>query len=93
MKFFTIGCVFYRIGYWDDLQIDPHVSLRDGFKMQFAGIVPVILELMLLCAIRIAVLRECVDYPGISRANKNSDYASCFLWCEQDSILYLHFYH
>ena len=44
MKFFTIDCVFYRAGDWDDLQIDPHVSLHDGFKIQFAGIVPVFLE-------------------------------------------------
>ena len=44
MKFFTIGCVFYRLGDWDDLQIDPHVSLHDDFKIQFAGIVPVFLE-------------------------------------------------
>ena len=29
---------------WDDLQIDPHVSLYDGFKIQFVGIVPVFLE-------------------------------------------------
>ena len=44
VKFFTIGCVFYRVGDWDDLQIDLHVSLHDGFKIQFAGIVPVFLE-------------------------------------------------
>ena len=44
VKFFTIGCVFYRVGGWDDLQIDLHVSLHDGFKIQFAGIVPVLLE-------------------------------------------------
>ena len=42
--FFTTGCVFYRVGDWDDLQIDLHVSLHDGFKIQFAGIVPVFLE-------------------------------------------------
>ena len=42
--FFTIDCVFYGVGDWDDLQIDPHVSLHDGFKIQFAGIVPVFLE-------------------------------------------------
>ena len=39
--FFTTGCVFYRVGDWDDLQIDLHVSLHVGFKIQFAGIVPV----------------------------------------------------
>ena len=44
VKFFTIGSVFYRVEDWDDLQIDPHVSLHDGFKVQFAGIVPVFLE-------------------------------------------------
>ena len=42
--FFTIGCVIYRVGDWDDLQIDLHVSLLVGFKIQFAGIVPVFLE-------------------------------------------------
>ena len=36
--------MFYRVGDWDDLQIDPHVSLHAGFKIQFAGIVPVFLE-------------------------------------------------
>ena len=30
-KFFTTGCVFYLVGDWDDLQIDPHVSLHDLF--------------------------------------------------------------
>ena len=44
VKFFTIGCVFYRGGDWDDPQIEPHVSLHDGFKIQSAGIVPVFLE-------------------------------------------------
>ena len=44
VMFFTTGCVFYRVGDWDDLQIDLHVSLHDGFKIQFAGIVPVFLE-------------------------------------------------
>ena len=44
VKFFTIGCVFYRGEDWDDPQIDPHVSLYDDFKIQFAGIVPVFLE-------------------------------------------------
>ena len=42
--FFTIGCVFYRVGDWDDLQIDLHVSLHVGFEIQFAGVVPVFLE-------------------------------------------------
>ena len=45
VKFFAVGCVFYRVGDWDDLQIDPHVSLHNGFKKQFASIVPVFLEL------------------------------------------------
>ena len=36
--------MFYRAGDWDDLQIDLHVSLHVGFKIQFAGIVPVFLE-------------------------------------------------
>ena len=36
--------MFYCVGDWDDLQIDLHVSLHDGFKKQFAGIVPVFLE-------------------------------------------------
>ena len=44
MTFFAISCVFYRVGDWDDLQIDLHVSLHVGFKIQFAGIVPVLLE-------------------------------------------------
>ena len=44
VKFFAIGCVFYRVGDWDDSQIDPHVTLNDGFKIKFAGIVPVFLE-------------------------------------------------
>ena len=44
VKFFIIGCVFYRVGDWDNLLIDLHVSLHDGFKIQFAGIVPVFLE-------------------------------------------------
>ena len=42
--FFTIGCVFYCVGDWDDLQIDLNVSLHDGFKIQFAGSIPVFLE-------------------------------------------------
>ena len=42
--FFTIVCVFYCVGDWDDLQIELHVSLHDGFKIQFTGIVPVFLE-------------------------------------------------
>ena len=41
VKFSTIGCVFYRVGDWDDLQIGLHFRLHDGFKLQFAGIVPV----------------------------------------------------
>ena len=45
LRFFATGYVFYRPGDWVDLQIDPHVSLHDGFKIQFAGIVPVVLEL------------------------------------------------
>ena len=44
VKFFTIGCLFYHVGDWDDRYIDPHVSLRNGFKIKFAGIVPVLLE-------------------------------------------------
>ena len=48
VKFFTIGCVFYRVGDWGNLQIDPHVSLHDGFKIQFTGIVPVFLEFNVL---------------------------------------------
>ena len=44
VKFFTIGCVFYRVGDWDDLQIDPHDNLHDGSKIQFAGIFSVFLE-------------------------------------------------
>ena len=40
-EFFTIGCVFYRVRDWGDLQIDLHVNLHDGFKIQFAGTVPV----------------------------------------------------
>ena len=36
--------MFYRVGNWDDLQIDSYVGLHDGFKIQFAGIVPVFLE-------------------------------------------------
>ena len=41
---FTIGCVFYRVGDGVELQIDLHVSLYVGFKIQFAGIVSVFLE-------------------------------------------------
>ena len=44
VRFFTIGCVFCRVGDWGDLQIDSHVSFHDSFKIQFAGIVPVFLE-------------------------------------------------
>ena len=44
VMFFAIGCVFYRLEDWDDLQIDLHVSRIVGFKRQFAGIVPVVLE-------------------------------------------------
>ena len=36
--------MFYRVGDWDDLQIDRHVSLHDGFKIQLAGIVSAFLE-------------------------------------------------
>ena len=36
--------MLYRVGDWDDLQIDLHVSLHDGFKIQLAGIVPVFSE-------------------------------------------------
>ena len=39
-----MGCVFYRVEDWDVLQIDLHVSPHDGFKIQFADIVPVFLE-------------------------------------------------
>ena len=41
VKFFAIGYVFYRVGDWEDLQIDLRVSLHVGFKIQFAGIVSV----------------------------------------------------
>ena len=44
VKFFAIGCVFYGVGDWDDLQVDLQVSLYVGFKIQFAGIIPVFLE-------------------------------------------------
>ena len=40
VKFFA----FYRVGDWYDSQIDLHVILHVGFKMQFAGIVPVFLD-------------------------------------------------
>ena len=43
VKFFAIGYVFYRVGDWDDVQIDLRASLHVGFKIQFAGIIPVIL--------------------------------------------------
>ena len=36
--------MFYRVGDWDDLQIDLHVSLHVGFKIHFAGVVPVFFE-------------------------------------------------
>ena len=39
-----MGCVFYHVGDWDDLQIDLRVSHYDDFKIQFAGIFPVFLE-------------------------------------------------
>ena len=38
MKFSTIGCVFDRLGDWDDLQIDQHVNLHVGIKIQCGGI-------------------------------------------------------
>ena len=44
VKIFTIGCVFVRVGDWDDLQVDQNVSFHVGFKIQFAGNVPVFLE-------------------------------------------------
>ena len=44
VKFFLIGCVFYQVGNWGYLQINRHVSLHVGFKIQFAVIVPVFLE-------------------------------------------------
>ena len=43
-KFFTVGCMFYRVGDWDDLQIGLHVSLYGGFIIQFAGIAPIFLQ-------------------------------------------------
>ena len=36
--------MFYRVGDWDDLRIDLHISLHAGFKIQFAGIIPIFLE-------------------------------------------------
>ena len=36
--------MFYRVGDLDDLQTYLHVSLHVGFKIQFTGIVPVLLE-------------------------------------------------
>ena len=42
--FFVIGCAFYRVGDWNDLQVDLHVSLHVSSKIQFAGFVPVFLE-------------------------------------------------
>ena len=36
--------LFYRVGDWDDLQIYLNVSLHDGFKIQFAGVIPVFLD-------------------------------------------------
>ena len=42
-KFFAIGCVLYRVGDWDDLEIDLHVSLHGGFEKRLADIVPVFL--------------------------------------------------
>ena len=50
--FFTTGCVFYRVGDWDDLQIDLHVSLHVGFKIQFVSIVPISLEFNDLCSLK-----------------------------------------
>ena len=35
IKFFSLGCVFYPVEDWDDLQIDPHLSLYVGFKIQY----------------------------------------------------------
>ena len=34
----------YRVGDWGDLKIELHISLHVGFKMWFAGIVPVFSE-------------------------------------------------
>ena len=42
--FAKVFIVLYRVGDWDDLHIDLYVSLRVGFKIQFAGIVPVFSE-------------------------------------------------
>ena len=44
VKFFATGCGFLSRRDWDDLYIDLHASLHVGFKIQFAGIVPVLLE-------------------------------------------------
>ena len=41
---FGTGCVFYRLGDWDDLQIGLNVSLHDDFEIQFTGLVPVFSE-------------------------------------------------
>ena len=40
----AIGQLFYHIGDWGDQHIDFHVSYDVGIKIQFIGIVPVILE-------------------------------------------------
>ena len=44
LTFFAIGCKFYPVEGWDDVQNDLHVSLHVCFNIQFAGIVPVFLE-------------------------------------------------
>ena len=49
-KIRNLGEVFHNrlrvlsLGDWDGLQFNPHVSLLAGFKIQFAGIVPVFSE-------------------------------------------------
>ena len=41
LSFFATGCVCYRVGDWDDLEVDLHVCLHVTFRLHFAGIVSV----------------------------------------------------
>ena len=43
--------MFYHIGDWGDQHIDFHPKLDVGIKIQFIGIVPVILELNVTVAV------------------------------------------
>ena len=62
--------MFFYIGDWDDQQIDLNISLHVGFKIQFASIVPVILEFNGL--IGLAVLGFKLVFSGLAGFNPKS---------------------